>query len=193
MAQLRKLKRQLKPGKVYRRDELTAWSNSVDRHLEELVEEKVLQKVSHGMYYVPRPTVFGAAPPDEKVLVKSFLKDDRFLLTSPNNYNSLGVGTTQLYNTRVVYNHKRHGEQKLGNRTFFFRMKPFFPKKLTEEFLFVDLVNNLASLAEDQDAVLNNVKHKVAAMNEESKKKLGHAVKEFGYEKTKKFFSTLVK
>ena len=150
MAQLRKLKRQLKPGKVYRRDELTAWSSSVDRHLEELVEEKVLQKVSHGMYYVPRSTVFGAAPPDEKELVKSFLKDDRFLLTSPNNYNSLGVGTTQLYNTRVVNNHKRHGEQKLGNRTFFFRMKPFFPKKLNDEFLFVDLVNNLASLAEDR-------------------------------------------
>jgi hypothetical protein len=49
-------------------------------------------------------------------LVKAFLKTDRFVLTSPNAYNQLGLGTTQLYNKRVVYNQKRHGTFPLGNR-----------------------------------------------------------------------------
>lgn len=60
----------------------------------------------------------------------AFLKDDRFLLTSPNAYNALGLGTTQLYNRRVVYNHKRHGKFVRGGRTYDFRVKPHFPRQV---------------------------------------------------------------
>ena len=56
----------------------------------------------------------------------------------------------QLYNARRVYNYKRHGDFKLGNRTFHFVRKPYVPNKLTEEFLLVDLINNLKRVAEDQ-------------------------------------------
>jgi len=52
---------------------------------------------------------FGQVPPDERKLARTFLKEDGFLLTSPNACNTLGLGTTQLYNTRVVHNHKRYG------------------------------------------------------------------------------------
>src|ERR1035437_10702406 len=142
MTKLDELKKHLKRGKVYRRIELAQWSKSVDRHLEALLEDGTLQKLSQGVYYFPKETSFGLTPPGEEVLVRSFLKDDRFLLTSQNAYNSLGVGTTQLYNQRIVYNHKRHGDFKLGNRKFSFRIKPHFPKKATPEFLLVDLVNN---------------------------------------------------
>jgi hypothetical protein len=45
----------------------------------------------------PKETVFGKAPAPDDKLVEAFLKDKRFLLASPNAYNSLGVGTTQLY------------------------------------------------------------------------------------------------
>jgi hypothetical protein len=189
MGQLHQLKRHLAPGKVYRRNELTNWSKSVDRHLHELVVEGTLEKLSPGMYYVPKKTVFGNAPADEKELVSTFLKDDRFLLTSPNAYNSLGVGTTQLYNERTVYNHKRHGEFELGNQKFLFKIKPHFPKKATEEFLLVDLVNNLNSLAEDHGEVLKNVSLKVPAMN---RKKLEQSVTKYGSEKTKKVFKSLM-
>ena len=96
-------------------------------------------------------SVFGQVPPDDIELVKSFLKEDDFLLTSLNAYNALGVGTTQLYNQSIVYNHKRHGIFTLGG-TFDFRRKPRFPKKLTQEFLVVDLLNNLQELAEDEDS-----------------------------------------
>jgi hypothetical protein len=186
MARLEDLKKRLQPGKVYRRNDLTHWSNSVDRHLDELVQEGILQKVAQGLYYYPKKTAFGVVPPDENVLVESFLKDDRFLVTSPNAYNSLGVGTTQLYNTRTVYNHKRHGEFKLGNRTFEFRRRPHFPQTTTPEFLLVDLVNNLDSLAEDQEEVLKNVARKVHTMD---MRKVKTFANRYGSVKTKKLFS----
>ncbi len=189
MSQLDELKKNLRKGKVYRRTELTKWSKSVDRHLDALLQDGTLQKLSPGMYYVPKETAFGKTPPEEEVLVRSFLKDDRFLLTSPNAYNSLGVGTTQLYNTRTVYNHKRHGEFQLGNRKFSFKIKPHFPKKVTQEFLLVDLVNNLATLAEDQEEVLKKVSAKVHMMDA---KKLNRFVLEYGNAKARKILLPLI-
>lgn len=186
---LDELKKHLEQGKVYRRSDLTKWSKSVDRHLDLLLEEGTLQKLSQGLYYVPEKTVFGQIPPNEEIVIRSFLKDDRFLVTSPNAYNGLGVGTTQLYNQRTVYNHKRHGQFKLGNRQFDFRIKPHFPKKLTQEFLLVDLVNNLDSLAEDREAVLKNVFSKATNMEEE---KLRYSVAEYGSSKTKKLLAPLL-
>jgi hypothetical protein len=189
MARLDQLKGRLRKGQIYRRNELARWSKSVDRHLEELVEDGTLQKLSQGLYYYPKQTVFGKTPPDENVLVRSFLKDDRFLLTSRNAYNTLGVGTTQLYNERTVYNHKRHGEFEFGNRKFNFRVKPHFPNKVSEEFLLVDLVNNLGTLAENPGEVLRNVSAKVPTMNQS---KLRLSVSRYGNEKTKKLFQSML-
>jgi hypothetical protein len=186
MASVNQLRSHLKVGKVYRRSELAKWSNSVDRHLAQLTQEGTLEKLSPGLYHVPKKTVFGSVPPDEETLVRKFLKDDDFLVTSPNAYNSLGVGTTQLYNKRVVYNHKRHGEFTLGGRKFFFHTKHKFPKSLTQEFLLVDLVNNLENLAEDQSQVLGNVLEKAKTMNV---KKIKQAVNNYGAAKTKALFS----
>ena len=189
MNRLEELKRHLKRGEVYRRDDLAKWSKSVDRHLDALVEENTLQKLSQGLYYYPKLSAFGKTPPEEDVLIRSFLKDDRFLLTSPSSYNSLGVGTTQLYNERTVYNHKRHGEFKLGNRKFSFRMKPHFPSKVTKEFLLVDLVNNLETLAEDPTEVLKNIALKVRTMDT---KKLKRYVSQYGTAKAKKILTPLL-
>ena len=186
MSKLDRLKSHLKPGQVYRRTDLTKWSKAVDRHVQELVKDGTFKKVSTGVYYYPKKTAFGDAPADEETLVKTFLKDDRFLVTSPNAYNSLGVGTTQLYNKRVVYNHKRHGEFKLGNRSFSFRVKPHFPKKLTSEFLLVDLVNNLDSLAEEPRLVLEKVTNKMKTMDV---KKLKRNLSEYGSAKAKRLLT----
>src|SRR6267154_6590786 len=154
MTKVEELKKRLRPGQVYRREDVARWSNAVDRHLKQLVDEGTLTKLSGGLYAYPKETAFGKAPAEDDKLVETFLKDDRFLLASPNAYNGLGVGTTQLYDKTVVYNHKRHGEFKLGGRKFAFRVKPHFPKSLTTEFLLVDLVNNLDWLAEAKDEVL---------------------------------------
>ena len=151
---------ELRAGRVYRREDLARLSNAVDRHLRELVASGHLKKLAQGMYYVPRHSSFGPLPPADAELVGSFLRDKEFLLFSPSIYNVVGLGTTQLYNRTLVYNHKRHGVFKLGNRQFDFRMKPRFPKKLTPEFLFVDLLNNLDELAEDRDQVLRQAQEK---------------------------------
>jgi hypothetical protein len=185
MTKLDELKRHLKPGRVYRREDLTRWSTSVDRHLKQLVESGVLGKLSGGLYACPKETVFGQAPAKDSDVVSAFLKDDRFLLASPNAYNSLGVGTTQLYDKTVVYNHKRHGDFQLGGRKFAFRVKPRFPKSLTKEFLLVDLVNNVDQLAEAKNEVLNRVTQRLTSSDGP---RLRRAVREYGSERTKKFF-----
>lgn len=189
MTKLDEFRKHLKSGKVYRRNELTKWSKSVDRHLEALLEDGTLQKLSQGLYYSPKETAFGKTPPEVEALVRSFLKDDQFLLTSKNAYNSLGVGTTQLYNQRTVYNHKRHGEFKLGAQNFSFRIKPHFPKKVTPEFLLVDLVNNLNKLPEDPKEVLKHISSKVHTMDT---KKLAQSVSQYGNVKTQKILTSLM-
>jgi hypothetical protein len=189
MSRLKELKSHLKEGHVYRREDLTEWSNAIDRHLDKLVEEGVLEKLYQGLYYVPKISSFGKVPPDENALVRGFLKDDRFLLVSPNSYNSLGVGTTQLYNKKVVYNHKRHGRFRLGNREFEFQRKYDFPTKMTQEFLLVDLANNLDDLAEDREEILNKVLAKASQLPSQ---KLKHAVMRYGSVRTKKLFKKVL-
>ena len=84
MTKLEELKKHLKPGHAYRRADLARWSTSVDRHLKQLVESGTLKKLSGGLYAYPKDTVFGQAPAKDSDVVNAFLKDDRFLLASPN-------------------------------------------------------------------------------------------------------------
>jgi hypothetical protein len=190
MTKLQEFKRHLRPGQVYRREDLARWSTSVDRHLKQLVESGVLKKLSGGLYAYPRKTVFGQAPAKDSKIVGAFLKDDRFLLASPNAYNSLGVGTTQLYDKTVVYNYKRHGDFVLGGRKLAFRMKPAFPSSLTKEFLLVDLVNNLDQLAEAKNEILELVKKRVASCDVS---RLRRFASDYGNVRTKKFFKQALK
>lgn len=177
------VKNHLVPGTLYRRSELEEFSTSVDRHLAQLVKEGSLKKVGPGLYLHPEKSKWGEKTSDDKKLVETFLKDDRFLMVSFNSYNGLGLGTTQLYNQTVVYNHKRHGKFKLGNRTFDFRMKPDFPAEFTKESLLVDMLNNLSELAEDPEKVVQVFKRKLSSFDRQS---LENAVKLYGKIKTKK-------
>lgn len=175
MSALNELKRRLRPGQVYRRKDLARWSNAVDRHLRQLVDEGRLKKVSGGVYMAPRQTRFGASPATPQKLVETFLGDDRFLMISPNAYNGLGVGTTQLYNETVVYNRKRHGRFKLDGRTYDFRLRPSVPPRLSEEVLMVDLLHNLDRLAEDRSVVLPRALGRARKMDRAKLAKALHA------------------
>ena len=171
------LKKRLRPGQVYRRKDLARWSNAIDRHLRLLLDEGRLEKVGPGLYMAPRKTRFGSAPASPEKLVETFLGDDRFLMVSPNAYNSLGLGTTQLYNEPVVYNRKRHGHFKLDGRPYDFRMRASVPSSLNVEFLLVDLLQNLGRLAEDKAAVLPKALSRARSMD---RTRLARAVKDFG-------------
>ncbi|HEX7857797.1 MAG TPA: hypothetical protein VF503_29310 [Sphingobium sp.] len=177
MTALAELKRHLRPGQVYRRKELARWSNAVDRHVRQLVSEGRLEKVANGIYMAPRKTRFGLAPAEPEKLVEAFLGDDRFLIVSPNAYNGLGVGTTQLHNVPVVYNHKRHGRFKLDGREYDFRMRTTVPAELSEEVLLVDLLHNLDRLPEDRSEVLPRALERARTMD---RKRLARAVRDFG-------------
>lgn len=117
--------------------------------------------------------------------MKGFLRDKEFLVFSPSSYNSVGLGTTQLYNKTLVYNHKRHGVFRLGNRRFDFRVKPRFPKKLSREFLYVDLLNNLEELAENRDVILHQARGKLPSFD---LGRLREAVESYGNMATRKRF-----
>lgn len=187
MTRLDEFKNRFQPGRTYRRAEVAAWSKSVDRDLRTLVRQGALKKLRGGIYFRPQQSVFGEVPVDDHERVRSFLKDDRFLLTSPNAYNALGLGMTQLYNKQWVYNHKRHGDFDLGGRAYAFRVKHHFPLGTpTPEFLLVDLVNNVDELAEDREVVLRKVRERAATMDSN---RLGQAVGEYGNASAQRFFA----
>ena len=186
---LNELKATLIPGQVYRRADLAALSSNVDRHLARLVADGLLKKVSWGMYSTPKITAFGEAPPETNSLVRTFLKDDHFVVYSPNQFNSLGLGTTQLYNRITVFNRKRVGEFVLGGRTYTFHRWREAPKQLTQEFLVVELLNRLNELAEDRDQVVERIRGKLGEFN---RRKLTFAAKHYGTLSTQKRLNSLM-
>jgi hypothetical protein len=178
----------LSAGKVFRRKDLADKHPSVDRELGRYVRSGLVCKAAQGLYYVPKTTPFGQAPPDDEALVAKFLDDKRFLVFNPSSYNTLGLGTTQLYNTTVVYNHKRHGKFMLAGFEFDFREKPHFPSasQVNREFLLVDMLNNLAHLAEDTDTVLKAVQAKLSSFDEG---RLQQAITDYASARTRRIFS----
>jgi hypothetical protein len=84
---------------------------------------------------------------------------------------------------------KRLGRFTLGGFTFEFRRQPRFPRKLTEEFLLVDLLNNLPALAEDTDMLRANACSKAKEMNAS---KLRSAAHNYGKVATRKFFDQVL-
>jgi len=155
-----KLKETMEPGRVYRRQELAGLSTAVDRDLKTLVAAGEVRKLGSGLYAKPRPSALGPLPPEDREVVRTFLKTDDFRLTSYNDFNLLGMGLTQVYNTYVVYNHKRSGDFKLGRRHYKFRLVPAYPAtELVEpEYLLVDMLNNLMRLPDNVELVLRNLK-----------------------------------
>ncbi len=183
------LNQHLRPGHVYRRDMLLSYSKALDRDLNTLVEKGKLRKLAGGLYYKPAMSRLGMLPPKDDNMVSCFLRDKHFLMYSLNQYNSLGVGLTQLYNRVVVLNRKRHGVVNLGNKEFDFRRSSKgFPTKVTPEFLLVDLLNNLDELAEDTSLVKKNIRNNLVYYD---KKKLLRLAKAYGKISTKKFFEEI--
>jgi len=183
------LARHLRAGKVYRREDLVPYSTSVDRELQQLVAAGRLTKAAQGLYYAPRKSVFGDAPPAEGEMLAAFLKDKNFLSFNPSIYNSLRLGTTQLYNKAIVYNHKRHGVFKLDHRSYDFRVKHRFPlpSQVTSEYLLVDMLNNFDELAEDEDHVFAIARRKLPQFDA---KKLQKALQDYGSAATRRLLKS---
>lgn len=187
---LDRMSKQLVDGRVYRRSDFLEVSSNVDRNLQELVSRGALKKLQNGLYLRPRSTPFGESLPDEDELLSKFLDDDHFVVYGPSMFNSLGLGTTQLYNKKVVFNRKRHGEMNLGGRTYTFYRWKEAPKTLSKEFLLVEMFNKFDELAEDQNVVVANLKKKFSEFN---LRKLQSALNRFGTKSTQKKLKALLK
>jgi len=100
----------MQPGRVYRRQDLSGRSTAVDRDLKTLVDGGEAEKLAWGLYCLPRKKLGGVLPPDDRELVRAFLKTDDFRLASGR-----------------VYNRKRAGDFMLGGRRFQFRVVRSYP------------------------------------------------------------------
>ena len=189
MSALQEFKKHLKPRQVYRRAQLAEFSNTVDRYIRQLLDTGELQKLECGLYYWPEESNYGDLPPDENQLMRVYLKGDDFLIISSNSYKSIGIGAKQHYNEKLVYNHKRAGRKILGGRKYKFFIDRKFPTTVTEEFLLVDLMNNLVFFAEDKRKMRKHVVEKALSMNASS---LLQTANYYGRSRTKKFFNTFL-
>lgn len=187
---LKKIYQTIVPGRIYRRSDFVSFSSNIDRNLAILVEEGKLKKIAHGLYMAAKNTAFGPVSPDYNLLIKAFLKDDHFVIYGPSQFNSLELGTTQLYNQLIVFNRKRVGEFTVaGNKFTFYRWREA-PKELTPEFLVIELLNRLDHLAENRDTVLLNLSNKISTFN---LKKLQFTAAHYGTISTQKKLKAILK
>jgi hypothetical protein len=161
MKNAEELKSSMRPGRIYRRQDLKGLSRAVDRDLKTLLESGEVEKLSWGLYRRAAKPILGAEAPDDRDIVRTFLKTDDFLLTSFNHFTALGLGLTQLYNHVIVYNHRRAGEFRLGGKLFQFRVIRDYPKALSKEYLLVDLLNHIGKLPDDAALVLENLSSRI--------------------------------
>lgn len=188
--QTEKLLSSLEPGYVYRREDLLDVTKSVDRALRQLVSEGKVKKIKPSFYFLPKDSRWGSVPASLDDLVTAFLKSTDYLLITNSDYNSLGLGLTQLWNEVRVYNKKRHEKIKLENfNCSFQRPNNGYPDKITKEFLLVDLVNNANNLNEDKDQLKQKIINKLNDFDKTKLKKLSDIYGKVG---TKKYFNKVL-
>jgi len=76
------------------RNEYTAASKALER----LIKKEIIDRVSSGIFYKPKQTIFGALKPNEQELLKTYLFEDGkriAYITGVSLYNRLGL-TTQV-------------------------------------------------------------------------------------------------
>jgi hypothetical protein len=131
----------LKPGAVYRTRDLTAWGANPPRLAKRLVRDGVLVPLARGLFAVPQKSRFGTVPPTDDELMRAFLDGGTFVFTGPEKWNALGLGSTAVFATPLVYNTKRSGSFTFGGRSFQLR-RVAFPEAPPPEWFVVDLFEN---------------------------------------------------
>ncbi len=125
-----RLRESMRPGRVYRRQELGGISKAVDRDLRTLVDNGWVRKLGRGLYCRPQEE----AQFSQRSLVRAFLKTDDFLLLSREHFEASGLKPPALLDG-FVCNHKRGGEFRLGEKRFLFRVIRVYPRTPNKEYL----------------------------------------------------------
>lgn len=177
-------KPELEPGRVYRTRELARWSANPTRLAHRLVRDAVLRPLAPGLYVHPKAGRFGTVPPTTEELLRGFLQDGAFVVTGPEKWNALGLGTTAVLPVTLVYNTKRSGEFELGNRRFLLR-RVAFPAHPTAEWFAVDLLEH-ADMAGASRADLEAALARSVASHKLGREALLGAASRYGTRATKK-------
>jgi hypothetical protein len=129
------------PGRVYRTADFRRWVANPTRTVERLVAAGKLRKLRHGLYYRPQRSKWGAVPPEREEVLRAFLKDTPFVVTGSGVWNALGLGSTAVFATPLVYNDKLSCETTIDVFRFAFR-RVRFPLTLNTEWFVIDLIQN---------------------------------------------------
>jgi hypothetical protein len=183
------IKGKLRAGEVYRASDFEELSSNATRDLKQLEAEGVLKYLEPSLYYRPKQASFGEVAASECKLLRKFLQSDDFVVYNPSKFNGLRLGMTQVYNKKVVFNTVRSGVLTVGGREFHFRKWRKAPKKVTAEFLLVEMVNTLDSLAEDRAKVLETLADKMDRFESQD---LSKALANFGNKSTQKTFKKMM-
>ncbi len=139
----------LEPGHVYRTRDLSQWTANPSRLARRLVDRGQFKPLAQGLFVHPRQSRFGAVPPADEEVMRAFLGGP-FVLTGPERWNALGLGTSAAFATQLVYNTKRSGEFTFGGRRFLLR-RVAFPEHPSPEWFVVDLLQHAEQAAADRD------------------------------------------
>ena len=128
-------------GKVYRTKDLGRYGKNPPRIAKRLVAEGSLRLVARGLFVHPEVSKFGPVPPSKEELMRSYLNGGRYVFSGPEQWNALGLGSTALFTSQLVYNKNRTGHVELGGRHFVLR-RVAFPAAPSAEYFVIDLLKN---------------------------------------------------
>jgi len=140
----------LEPDRVYRTRDFAKWTKNTPRFAKRLERAGVLQRLGHGLFVHPRVGRFGAVPPSDSELLRRFLDDTPFVVTGPEKWNALRLGTTTVFAVMRVYNTKRSGTFNLGGRVFDLH-RVAFPENPPVEWFVVDLFSHADLVGASQE------------------------------------------
>ena len=151
----------LEPGRVYRTRDLKAWGINAPRLAKRLVQEGKLVPLAHGLFAYPKNGRFGAVPPSDKELMRAFLEGTPFVFTGSEHWNALGLGTTAVFASPLVYNTKRSGTFNFGGRRFVLR-RVAFPENPPLEWFVVDLLEHADQAGASRSELSTSLAHALA-------------------------------
>jgi hypothetical protein len=173
----------LRKGHVYRTKDFTRWSANPARFAKRLVRQGRLVQLGQGLFVHPETSKFGFAPPSDEELMRGFLEESPFVFSGPEKWNALGLGSTAMFASPLVYNMKRSGQFTFGGRSFVLR-RVKFPEHPTAEWFVVDLLENHRMAGVSLDVLAGGLS-KALRDRRFNKVNLVEAAEDFGTKRTR--------
>lgn len=177
-------KPKLRGGRVYRTQDLARYGTNAPRIAKRLVAEGYLRPVARGLFVRPEVSKFGKVPPTREELMRGYLKGGRFIFSGPELWNALGLGSTALFASELVYNESRTGKVELGGRSFILR-RVAFPETPTPEYFAIDLLKNHRKAGASLTGLLAEL-GRAASTGKLSKTELRKQAKRYGTRSTQR-------